>query len=62
LSLRLSPRVSLAFSVDNLLDASYLETQNLFESRLAPGAPAIARIHATPGYPRTITAGITLTR
>lgn len=46
-------------SVDNLTDKHYFETQNYFESRLAPGAPVIPRIHATPGYPVTVTAGLT---
>lgn len=46
------------FAIDNLLDRSYYETQNYFESRL-PGQDLRSRIHATPGYPLTITAGLT---
>jgi outer membrane receptor protein involved in Fe transport len=46
-------------SIDNLTDKRYFETQNYFESRLRPGDPVIARIHATPGYPITVTAGLT---
>ncbi|MFN0121893.1 MAG: TonB-dependent receptor [Blastocatellia bacterium] len=46
-------------SIDNLTDKRYYETQNFFASRLRPGAPVISRIHATPGYPITITAGLT---
>ncbi|MDX2041365.1 MAG: TonB-dependent receptor [Acidobacteriota bacterium] len=57
---RLNRRVELNLSVDNLTDKRYFETQNFFESRLAPGAPVVSRIHATPGYPLTITAGVTL--
>jgi hypothetical protein len=38
----------------------YYETQNYFESRVTPEASAIARIHATPAYPVTVVAGITL--
>ncbi len=45
-------------TLDNLLDRSYYETQNYFESRL-PGQPPLYRIHATPGYPITVTAGLT---
>lgn len=47
-------------SLDNLTNKRYWETQNYFESRLAPGDPFISRIHATPGYPFTVTAGITI--
>jgi outer membrane receptor protein involved in Fe transport len=51
--------VELNLSVDNLAGKQYFETQNYFESRLAPGAPVVSRIHATPGYPVTVTAGLT---
>jgi outer membrane receptor protein involved in Fe transport len=50
--------VEFNLTVDNLLNRAYYETQNYFESRL-PGQDPAARIHATPGYPRTITAGLT---
>ena len=46
-------------SVDNLTDKRYYETQNYFESRLRPGDPVVSRIHATPGYPFGVTAGLT---
>jgi hypothetical protein len=52
--------VELNFGVDNLTNRAYYETQNYFESRVAPDAPAISRIHGTPGYPRTVVAGMTL--
>ena len=52
--------MELNFSVDNLTNRDYCETQNYFESRVTPDAPIIARIHATPGYPLTAVAGITL--
>jgi outer membrane receptor protein involved in Fe transport len=48
------------FSIDNLTDKRYFETQNFFESRVRPGDPVISRIHATPGYPITVTGGVTL--
>jgi outer membrane receptor protein involved in Fe transport len=46
-------------SLDNFTDRLYYETQNYFVSRLAGGVPT-ARMHATPGYPITVTAGLTL--
>ena len=46
-------------SIDNVTNKRYFETQNFFESRLQPGDPVISRIHGTPGYPFTITAGVT---
>jgi outer membrane receptor protein involved in Fe transport len=46
-------------SVDNLTNRDYYETQNYFESQVAPLAPAVWRIHGTPGYPLTAVAGIT---
>lgn len=46
-------------SLDNLTNRDYYETQNYFESRLAPEAPIVARIHGTPGYPLTAAVGIT---
>ena len=46
--------------MDNLTDKIYYETQNFFESRVSPGAPAFERIHGTPGYPFGMTVGLTL--
>jgi outer membrane receptor protein involved in Fe transport len=57
---RVSRRVELNLSLDNLTNRDYFETQNYFESRVTPDAPIIARIHATPGYPLTAIAGITM--
>ena len=51
--------VDLNFAVDNLLNKKYFETQNLFESRISPTADVTSRIHATPGYPLTVSAGLT---
>ncbi len=51
--------IELNFSIDNLTDKRYFETQNYFESRIRPGDPIISRIHATPGYPITLTGGVT---
>ena len=47
------------FSVDNLTDKVFYETQNYYESRSRPGVPALNRIHATPGYPIGATVGLT---
>lgn len=51
--------IELNLSLDNLTNRDYWETQNYFESRVAPDLPVIARIHATPAYPLTVVAGIT---
>ena len=51
--------IELNLSMDNLTSREYYETQNYLESRVTPTAPVIARIHATPGYPLTVVAGIT---
>ncbi|MCC7234440.1 MAG: TonB-dependent receptor [Bryobacterales bacterium] len=57
LTRRLMRGVDFLFAVDNFTDRSYYETQNYFESRLR-GAGPVSRIHATPGYPVTFTAGL----
>jgi hypothetical protein len=57
---RLTHTVELNLSLDNLTSRDYYETQNYFESRVTPDAPVIARIHATPAYPLTAVAGVTL--
>ncbi|HLM00203.1 MAG TPA: TonB-dependent receptor [Pyrinomonadaceae bacterium] len=59
LSKRLKKWVDLNFSIDNLFNKRYYETQNYFESSVAPNAPVISRIHATPGYPFTVNVGLT---
>lgn len=59
LARQLSRRVEFNLSLDNLTGRDYYETQNWFESRVAPDAPAEWRIHATPGYPFTAIAGLT---
>lgn len=61
LTKRLKKWIDLNFAIDNLFNKRYYETQNFFESRVMPGAdsPVAERIHATPGYPFTISAGIT---
>jgi outer membrane receptor protein involved in Fe transport len=51
--------VELNFSVDNLTNRDYYETQNYFDSRVAPWAPVVGRIHGTPGYPVTAVVGVT---
>jgi hypothetical protein len=51
--------VDFNFSVDNLTDKVFYETQNYYQSRIRPGAPALSRIHATPGYPIGMTMGLT---
>jgi outer membrane receptor protein involved in Fe transport len=58
LARRIRRGLELNLTVDNLLNRSYWETQNYYESRLA-GQEARSRIHATPGYPRTVMLGMT---
>jgi TonB-dependent receptor-like protein/carboxypeptidase family protein len=59
LSHRLRHGVDFNLAIDNLNNKRYWETQNYFASRLTPEAPAISRIHATPGYPVGVTLGLT---
>ncbi len=59
LSKRLKKWIDLNFSIDNLLDKHYFETQNYFESRICPTCDPIERIHATPGYSRAFNFGVT---
>ncbi|MDR3740525.1 MAG: TonB-dependent receptor [Terracidiphilus sp.] len=47
------------FSVDNLNDKRYWETQNLFNSRVTPESAAEARVHGTPGYSAGVMVGLT---
>ncbi|MEP7037428.1 MAG: hypothetical protein ABI891_03715, partial [Acidobacteriota bacterium] len=56
---RLRKWVDLNFSIDNLLDKHYFETQNYFASRVCPTCDVIERIHATPGYSRAFNIGLT---
>ena len=56
-SRRIRRGVEFNFTVDNMLDRSYYETQNYFESRL-PGQAPVSRIHGTPGFPLTATVGV----
>ncbi len=51
--------VDLNFSIDNLLNKKYFETQNYLESRTCSTCGVIARIHATPGYSRAFNVGLT---
>lgn len=59
LSKRLRKWLDLNFAVDNLLNKKYYETQNFFDSRVCPTCGVASRIHATPGYPFTVSAGVT---
>jgi outer membrane receptor protein involved in Fe transport len=59
LTKKIRPWVNFNLAIDNLTDKQYFETQNFFESRIRPGDPILARIHATPGYPIGVTVGFT---
>lgn len=58
-SKQLRPWVEFNVAIDNLTNKQYWETQNYFQSRLTPGAPAMYRVHGTPGYPVDLTVGLT---
>jgi len=60
ISRRISQRMDVNLGIDNAGNRSYWETQNYFESRVSPLAPLISRVHATPAFPLTVVAGITL--
>lgn len=57
---RIRKSVDFNFAIDNLFNKRYFETQNYFDSRVRPADGVLARIHGTPGYPFTITLGVTL--
>jgi hypothetical protein len=59
LSKRLKRWVDFNFSVDNLLNKHYFETQNFIESRICPMCEIVSQIYGTPGYSRTVSAGLT---
>ena len=59
LARRINHSLEFNLAVDNMFGRDYWETQNYFASRLR-GQPPIERIHATPGFSRSIAAGITL--
>ena len=59
LARQLRRSVELNLSIDNLTNRDYYETQNYFDSRVAPDAPIVGRIHGTPGYPLAAVAGLT---
>lgn len=56
---RLRRWIDLNFSIDNLLNKRYFETQNFFESQTCQTCDSIERIHATPGYSRAFNVGVT---
>lgn len=59
MSKRIRRWIDFNLSMDNLTNKRYFETQNYFESRLRPGGPIVSRIHATPGYPFSLSVGFT---
>jgi hypothetical protein len=56
---RIRRGVEFQFALDNFTDRFYYETQNYLESRPSPNRPSSFGIHATPGYPLTVTVGLT---
>jgi len=61
LRIRLSRALSLDLALDNLTGARHWETENFLESRIHPDESARARVHGTPGFPRALVLGLTLT-
>ena len=59
MSKRLKKWIDLNFSIDNVFNTKYFETQNNFESRACQTCDLVTRIHATPGYPFTANVGLT---
>ncbi len=59
LTRRINRHADFLFSVDNVTNRRYYETQNFIESRPYAGGAAITGIHGTPGYPVTFSAGLT---
>lgn len=59
ISKRLKRWVDVNFAIDNVLNKRYFETQNFFESRTCSTCDVGSRIHATPGYPFTVSVGLT---
>ncbi len=51
--------LDLNFAADNLLDKQYYETFEMYTSALK-GQEPLERVHGTPGYGRTIMAGVTI--
>src|SRR5262249_25872571 len=51
--------IDLNYSIDNLNNKRFWESQYFLESRVSPDAPVVARIHGTPGYPIGFTVGLT---
>jgi hypothetical protein len=57
---QVSRALELNLGLDNITNRDFYETQNYFELRVSPDAPIVSRIHAPPGYPLTVVAGVAL--
>ncbi len=51
--------LELSMGIDNVLNKKFFEVQNFGESRARPNDPIIARVNGTPGYPFSLTFGVT---
>lgn len=58
-SRKLFKHFAASIGIDNLLNKKFFEVQNFGDSRAHPNDPVISRIHGTPGYPFTLTLGVT---
>lgn len=55
-----APWSGVNLAIDNLTDKRYFETRNFFTSRLRPQDAVIERVHATSGFSRALTIGLSL--
>lgn len=59
ISKKIVRRFEASVGIDNLFNKKFFEVQNFGESRARPNDPIVARVHGTPGYPFSLTFGIT---
>jgi len=59
LSKKLVKQFELSIGIDNVLNKKFFEVQNFGESRARPSDPVLERVHGTPGYPFSLTFGVT---
>jgi len=59
ISKKIVRRFEASVGIDNLFNKKFFEVQNFGESRARPNDSIVARVHGTPGYPFSLTFGIT---
>lgn len=58
-SRKITKHFAFTVGMDNLLNKKFFEVQNFGDSRARPNDPIVSRVHGTPGYPFTLTLGVT---